>query len=227
MSQDLLDQLALSWRSNAAAWTQAVRGDEIESRRLVTNAAIVQATLAHRPQRVLDVGCGEGWLCRTLAGAGIDVVGIDASAPLIDAARAADSASYHVLPYDELDAAADRLGRFDVLVCNFALLEAHLDDLLAALRALLNPQGLLLIQTVHPWTARGDAGYRDGWRTETFAGFGSGFSAAMPWYYRTLESWLAILDAAGWQLTSLAEPRHPQTGLPASLLIGATTKSRP
>jgi hypothetical protein len=44
--------------------------------------------------------------------------------------------------------------------------------LLAAARARLARGGALVIQTVHPWTARGDAPYADGWRTETFAGFG-------------------------------------------------------
>ncbi len=226
MSQDLLDQLSLSWRTNAQAWTQAVRSGQIESRRLVTDAAIVQATLAHRPRRVLDIGCGEGWLCRALASHGIEVVGIDASAELIAAACTMGGDRYHTLSYAALSEAADRLGHFDALVCNFALLEENLGTLLTALRTLLNANGVLLIQTVHPWTARGDAGYWDGWRTETFANFGSGFGAAMPWFYRTLESWITALGDAGWHLQSLTEPLHPQSELPASLLICAT-KSRP
>ncbi|WP_221176052.1 class I SAM-dependent methyltransferase [Brevibacillus nitrificans] len=35
--------------------------------------------IRYRPSRVLDVGCGEGWLARTLNEEGIDVVGIDGS----------------------------------------------------------------------------------------------------------------------------------------------------
>jgi 2-polyprenyl-3-methyl-5-hydroxy-6-metoxy-1,4-benzoquinol methylase len=222
MSQDPLEQLAQSWRSNAQAWTQAVRGQQIESRRLVTDAAIVQATLARRPNRVLDVGCGEGWLCRVLAAHGIEAVGVDASAPLIDAARAAGGAAYHVLAYADLVSAPDQLGHFDAVVCNFALLEADLSAVLAALRPTLRAGGVLLIQSVHPWTARGEAPYRDGWRTETFAGFGAGFTDPMPWFYRTLESWVASLRAAGWRIEELGEPLHPQTGHPASLLLVAS-----
>ena len=221
MSQDRLEQLARSWRSNAQAWTGAVRGQQIESRRLVTDAAIVQATLARTPRRVLDVGCGEGWLCRALAAHGIEAVGVDASAPLIDAARAAGGAAYHVRSYAELVSAPEELGHFDAVVCNFALLEADLSALLAALRSLLRAGGVLLIQTVHPWTARGEAPYRDGWRTETFAGFGAGFTEAMPWFYRTLESWVASLRAAGWRIEEIGEPPHPQTGEPASLVLVA------
>lgn len=211
-----------SWRANANAWTRAVREQSIESRRLTTDAAIVRAVLDRHPRRVLDVGCGEGWLCRALAEHGIDVVGVDASAPLIEAAREGGGATYHVLSYAELTSAAERLGRFDAAVCNFALLDEDLGPVLASIRSLVRPGGALLIQTVHPWTARGDGPYRDGWRTETFAGFGGEFAEAMPWFYRTLEAWTASLRAAEWRVEELREPAHPHTGDPASLLIAAS-----
>ena len=60
-----------SWKSNALPWVIAVRTNEIESRLLVTNKAIIDAVLAQAPKTVLDVGCGEGWLIRELKKAGI------------------------------------------------------------------------------------------------------------------------------------------------------------
>jgi len=57
-----------SWRNNAHAWTSAVREQRIDSRALVTDRAIVEAVLARAPRSVLDIGCGEGWLARRLAG---------------------------------------------------------------------------------------------------------------------------------------------------------------
>jgi 2-polyprenyl-3-methyl-5-hydroxy-6-metoxy-1,4-benzoquinol methylase len=67
MQRDHREQLRLSWQANADAWTTAVRGQRIESRRLVTDAAILQTilALALAPLRILDLGCGEGWLRRT------------------------------------------------------------------------------------------------------------------------------------------------------------------
>ncbi|HEX8318026.1 class I SAM-dependent methyltransferase [Longimicrobium sp.] len=214
------DALVRSWSHNAEAWTRTVREGGIESRRLVTDVAIVRTVLERRPERVLDLGCGEGWLARALAEQGIGVVGIDVSPELVDAARRAGGGEFHALAYDAL--AADPAlagGEYDAVVCNFALLDEHPVPLLSALRRVLHPGGALVIQTVHPWTAAGEGRYEDGWRTETFEGFGEGFAEPMPWYFRTLESWTDVIAAAGYALANLREPLHPNTGRPASLIL--------
>lgn len=221
MQRDHREQLNLSWQANADAWTAAVREQRIESRRLVTDAAIMQAILALAPKRVLDVGCGEGWLCRGLAERGIESVGVDASVPLIDVARAAAGThdNYRVCGYAELHSQAAQLGQFDLLVCNFALLEEPLVPTLQALQGVLAPGGRLLVQTLHPWRAGNDVAYRDGWRVESFAGFGEGFREPMPWFFRTLESWLSLFSETGWRLQWLQEPLHPESEQPVSLLL--------
>ena len=82
--------------------------------------------------------------------------------------------------------------------------------------------GALLIQTLHPWSAAA-GNYQDGWRVESFAGF-EGNWEPMPWYFRTLSSWLAALDMAGFNLCTLQEPQHPQSPVPQSLLLIAQPK---
>ncbi|MNY66790.1 hypothetical protein D3C86_2042760 [compost metagenome] len=62
--------------------------------------------------------------------------------------------------------------------------------------------------------------YQDGWREETFVGF-KGQWQPMPWYFRTLSSWLNALDMSGFRLVSLQEPQHPQSPVPQSLLLVA------
>ncbi|MDH4609804.1 class I SAM-dependent methyltransferase [Pseudomonas sp. BN102] len=222
MAGDNRKQLSHSWRANALAWTRAVRESRIESRQLATDRAIIEAVLARQPARVLDLGCGEGWLCRALAGEGVEVLGVDASAPLVDAAREAGG-DFLCLDYGKLQADPGQLGQFAAVVCNFALFEERLDPLLAAVRALLAADGVLLIQTVHPWQARGQEGYRDGWRCEDFAAFAGEFPEPMPWYFRTLESWCELLRRSGYRIETLREPAHPDTGEPLSLLLEATT----
>lgn len=210
-----------SWQANAAAWTATVRGGGIASRRLGTDAAILADLRARRPGRVLDLGCGEGWLCRALAAEGIAAVGVDAAPALVAEARAAGG-RFEVMDYATLAGAPPSLGRFDAIACNFALLDEDIVPLLRGLRALLAPGGALCVQTVHPWRTAAGTAYRDGWRLETFDGFGDQpFPEAMPWYFRTLARWLDDLSAAGWRLEALRETPDPEGGLPLSLRLVA------
>ena len=212
--------LQLSWQLNAKAWIDAVRGGAIESRRQVTDQAILLAILGRQPERVLDLGCGEGWLLRALADRGIDAVGVDGDAVLVEAARAAGSSAVHKASYEQLAAEeVDIGGDYDLICANFALLHQDIIPLLAAMKALMAPSGTMVIQTLHPWsTANGD--YQDGWREESFAGF-AGQWQPMAWYFRTLASWLNALDMAGLRLVNLQEPQHPQSAVPQSLLLVA------
>lgn len=210
--------LLQSWSQNAQAWTEAIRSGAIESRQQVTDQAILLALMGRQPERVLDLGCGEGWLLRALAERGIEAVGVDGDATLVEAAQAAGSSPVYVASYEELvDAKVDIGCDYDLICANFSLLHQDIIPLLAAMNALLVPGGALVIQTLHPWSvAAGD--YQDGWREETFDGI-QGEWSPMPWYFRTLSSWLNALDMAGLQLTGLREPQHPQSPVPQSLLM--------
>lgn len=217
------DQISRSWDANADSWTRLIRGDGIESRRLATDAAILDAVSSRSPRKVLDVGCGEGWLCRALEERGIRCVGVDGSAALVEAGRAAGGGEFHHLSYEDIAARPERLGRasYDSIVCNFALLAEELEPLLRSLGTLLTVEGRLLIQTVHPWSARGDGPYVSGWRVERFDSFNGEFKEPMPWYFRTLGSWARELHRSGFGIEELLEPTHPRTGDPLSLLIVA------
>lgn len=226
-NEALRARLTASWDRNAAAWTDAVRTGAIASRRIATDRAILEAVLACSPTRVLDVGCGEGWLVRALFAQGVEAVGVDGSAPLITAAAALGGGTFHVARYRDLADGTVPLGApFDVVACNFALLGDDLAPLLRALGNALTPGGAVVIQTAHPWSTRGDRPYGDGWRTETFDGFGGRFPAEMPWYYRTLASWVTLLRQSRFRIISLAEPIDPDAGTPLSLVLTATSEAR-
>jgi len=138
----------------------------------------------------------------------------------VDAAQAAGAGEVHLASYAQLAEAKVHVGKdYDVICANFALLHQDIIELLSAMRTLLVPGGALVIQTLHPWSVAGGA-YQDGWREESFAGF-AGDWQPMPWYFRTLASWLNALDMAGLRLVSLQEPQHPQSAVPQSLLMVA------
>ena len=216
---DEAERLLASWHANAAAWAEAVRSGAIESRRLATDAAILGAVQRRWPQKVLDLGCGEGWLVRALAEQGLAAIGVDGSGPLVEAASRAGG-RFLRLGYAELVAEPERCGAgFDLVVANFALFEEKTLPLLAALRRIMTADGWLLVQTLHPLAA--GPPYEDGWRTEDFCGFGSGAWTPMPWYFRTLGSWVGVLQEGGFALEALREPAHPQERRPLSLLLEA------
>jgi 2-polyprenyl-3-methyl-5-hydroxy-6-metoxy-1,4-benzoquinol methylase len=218
-------ELLRSWIVNADAWTSAVREQAIPSRRLATDAAIVAACerlIAGRSDmRALDVGCGEGWLTRELVRLGAHATGIDGSAPLIDAARASGGgADYACVSYEQLESDTEVLaGPYDLVVCNFSLLDDRVAPLLAALARRLPASGVIIVQTVHPWAAVGDGPYEDGWRTERWGAFDKAFPSPMPWYFRTTGSWLAAARAAQLVVDRLEEPIHPESRKPLSLLL--------
>lgn len=220
--KDMENKLVLSWETNANAWTQSVREQQIESRRLVTNRVIVDEITGYHPKRVLDVGCGEGWLARALSRNGIEVVGIDGSSSLIKQASEWGGGTFHHLNYTQICEEPTRLGgTFDVIVCNFSILSEDIQLFLQSLSSLLSSEGVLMIHTLHPFMIASRERYEDGWQTESFTGMGEGYKTEMPWYFRTTSSWIQELSDAGLQLKSCKEPIHPVTGKPLSLLLKA------
>jgi 2-polyprenyl-3-methyl-5-hydroxy-6-metoxy-1,4-benzoquinol methylase len=208
-----------SWRKNARPWVSAVRDQKIESRKLVTNRAIVEAAMSRSPLTALDIGCGEGWLARELAEYGVRVIGVDVVPDLIEQARLAGGGEFRVASYEDI--AAGKLdARVDAVIANFSLIgKESVEGVLRRVPDLLTESGTLVIQTLHPVTACGDLPYIDGWREGSWAGFDDDFSDPAPWYFRTLESWLQLLAETGFQIVETREPLHPATGLPASVIF--------
>jgi SAM-dependent methyltransferase len=206
-----------AWSRNVDPWTTAVRGGEIETRTLVTNAAIVDAVRSLDPATGIDLGCGEGWLVRALPG--VAMVGVDAIAALVEKARAAGGGDFCVLSFEQI--AQGRLAlAVDVAVCNFSLIgNEAVDGLLRAAPTYLREGGSVVVQTVHPLMACGDAPYVDGWRAGSWAGFSSDFADAPPWYFRTVAGWVALFAKNGFRVTAMREPLHPRTGKPVSLIL--------
>ncbi|WP_026354733.1 class I SAM-dependent methyltransferase [Massilia niastensis] len=206
-----------SWVRNADPWVTAVRSGEIASRVLATNQAVVDAVRAYAPRTGVDLGCGEGWLVRALPE--LDMVGVDAIPGLVETARAAGGGEFRLLSYEQIAAGLLDLS-VDLAVCNFSLIgNESVDGLFRAAPSYLRRGGIMVVQTVHPLMACGDAPYVDGWREGSWAGFSSGFADAPPWYFRTLSSWIALFATNGLRLLEMREPLHPHTGKPASLIL--------
>ncbi|TQM79238.1 methyltransferase family protein [Saccharothrix saharensis] len=101
--------------------------------------------------RVLDLGCGTGYLTALAASAGARALGIDASEPMIaEARRLHPAARFRVERAESFVAPA---GSFDVVVSSllFQTLTADLSDAVAAnALQLLGPGGRIVIVALHP-----------------------------------------------------------------------------
>ncbi|MDZ7268913.1 MAG: class I SAM-dependent methyltransferase [candidate division KSB1 bacterium] len=193
----------------------------LASRKLVADQAILAAVRHHQPRRVLDLGCGEGWLARCLAQPGRKVLGVDAIPALIAAARQRGRAAFAVCSDEEIAAGAlAPHGRFDAVVCNFSLLgEKSVEKRLRAVPALRSHRGRLFVQTLPPRVACGREPDCDGWRPGSWQGCGPGFTRPAPWYFRTVRSWLNLFTRCGLRLVECREPLHPHTLAPAAILF--------
>ena len=217
-------EIIRSWLANAAPWSEAIRTASIASRKLVTNQAIIDAVKGVAPSRVLDIGCGEGWLARALSALGMSVTGVDIVPELIAQAVASsgsptDRAVFFVQDYESIANRQWRGGPFDAAVCNFSLLgRESVDALIAAMPYYLEQSGHLIIQTLHPVAACGAEPYQDGWREGSWQGFSGNFRDPSPWYFRTLESWRALLDRCGFDIQECREPKASGAVTPASVI---------
>jgi SAM-dependent methyltransferase len=213
-------QIIRSWNANAKPWTRAIQAGSIQSRKLVTDRAILDAVLCVSPGSVLDLGCGEGWLARALSTSGIKVTGVDAVPELVAEAARLGQGEFHVQDYGAIANRQWRGGPFAAAVCNFSLLgRESVESLLGGIGVCLDTPGYLIVQTLHPLAACGDNPYQDGWRAGNWSGFGAEFSDPAPWYFRTLESWFAMLRRSGFEVLECREPTAPGAAAPASVIF--------
>lgn len=98
---------------------------------------------------VLDVGCGGGILCETMANAGAKVTGIDAEIDAILVAQEHAKANHRNIDYfcSSIESYKDQ--RFDVITCMEMLEHVQNPELvLQHCRRLLKPKGFLFVSTI-------------------------------------------------------------------------------
>jgi len=141
-----------SW-DEVAQWYDRLledRGSDLYERVIIPGTLRLLGSI--RDRTVLDVACGQGFLCRTMSGLGARVVGVDASPRLLEAARTRgtdDRIGYvlgDVRRMDELD-----LPRADAITCVMALMNIDpIEPVLEGCAARLGGGGALVCVILHP-----------------------------------------------------------------------------
>lgn len=161
-------------------------------------------------KRVLDAGCGPGFYLSELARRGAEVLGCDASAQMIELARArmGGRAELRVHPLDDpFDWVADT--SIDLAVCALVYHYVnHRVGFLSEMHRVLRPGGALVISTHHPtddWTRLGGSYFAVEPVTETWSKGWEITAWRMP-----LTRLAAEFAEAGFLIERLVEPApHP------------------
>lgn len=213
-----------SWGKNVEPWINAIEQHEIDSRIETTNNSILAEIINLNPSKVLDLGCGEGWLTNELACINIDALGIDAIPDFIKYAEGNKKGRFKVMSYEELSRGLLK-EKFDLVVCNFSLLgENSVQQVFKVIPSLLRKRGSFIVQTIHPMVESNTGNYIDGWRKGNWNGFNSKFTDPAPWYYRTLSSWFNLFIENEFNITSISEPQNKNTNTISSIIIAGKKK---
>lgn len=155
--------LAAHWEKHADSWLDWTRTDGHDVHPWF--APVFCDLLPAADGTTLEVGCGEGRVCRDLRARGFDPIGVDASHTLVEHAAAADpDGDYRVADAMDLPFAD---ASFDLVVAYNALMD--FDDMpgaVAQIARVLRPGGHLAACVTHPFMNAGrfldehpDAGY--------------------------------------------------------------------
>jgi 2-polyprenyl-3-methyl-5-hydroxy-6-metoxy-1,4-benzoquinol methylase len=101
-------------------------------------------------KRVLDVGCGHGWLADKIARRGGKVLGIDGSSKLLEIAR---SKYYDLkfIEYDLIKGLPSLNKKFHYIIANMVLMDIpQISNLIADMRKIIHPNGRFIFTLTHP-----------------------------------------------------------------------------
>lgn len=212
------------WDQHARALTDAYTEDGDSHRIVLLNPALFQLLPDVNGKRVLDAGCGEGYLCRKLAKLGARVTGVDFSREMLALAQERTDKE---LGIQYLHGSCESMGfldagSFDIVVSNMVLQD--LADHQAALRSVhsvLVERGIFVFSIPHPCFATPDCGWvrnSEGnklyWKVDGYFAEGA---YEQPWppdakegvllFHRTLSNYLRALLRTGFELLDIVEPK--------------------
>jgi 2-polyprenyl-3-methyl-5-hydroxy-6-metoxy-1,4-benzoquinol methylase len=196
------------------------------ARRWLLNPTIFALLGETNGRRILDAGCGQGYLCRLLAKRGASVTGVEPSLPWYAAAVAREEADPQGIKYARADLSIlaqthpHLLGDFDAVISNMVLID--IPDYVSAIRSCsqaLVSGGLFICTLLHPCFEESSTLWPEKRSVETRDYLDPSIHEQRIGYlfHRPLSSYIdAVLDA-GFILTRMVEPRLSGEG---ALVLG-------
>jgi len=163
---------------------------------------------------VLDAGCGEGYLSRILASRGASVTGIDISPRLVQIAREKDpegKITYQVADLSQPLPAYRH--HFDLIASHLVLNDVYdYRGFLTTLGTVAKPGGRLVLSMNNPYSyvVRSHiSNYFDSGKAFSYRGMAQE-GVKVHFYHQTLEEYLDVCFAAGFQLQRLVDIPTPE-----------------
>jgi ubiquinone/menaquinone biosynthesis C-methylase UbiE len=233
----MTDEIRNQWEENALAFANLINDMGTPHHRLILNPCVEALLGEVRGKRLLDAGCGEGYLSRYYAAKGTKVTGVDISSRLIEEAQTLTEdgldVEYRIGNICRLDEVSD--SSFDVMLCNLVLLNIPcFEDALSEFYRVLDVRGNLVFSIVHPafdfygpgsWEM-GEKNTETGRREGLFFKIdryveeieykrfwktrdGQDFPVSFSFYHRTISTYMRGLLNTGFRLVALEEPLPP------------------
>ena len=147
----MVDPIEKQWEENSRAYAELIGGKGTPHHQHILNPCVERLLGEVNGKKLLDAGCGEGYLSRYYAEKGALVTGVDISDRLIQMCKSQsnDDDKYHVGNICDLDFIDDEA--FDLILCNLVLLNVPcFDDALKEFYRVLCSEGSLIFSVVHP-----------------------------------------------------------------------------
>jgi SAM-dependent methyltransferase len=211
------------WDKNAGFWIKIIREKLDPYRIVITNKAVLLPLKGRKNLKILDAGCGEGYLSRILAKKGHRVVGIDSCPQLIEAAKDLERKKPLGIKYFVGDFRNTNFpsSYFDVVLSHQSIHEIeNPEKALKQFARVLKRKGRLICLFLHPCFEinESNSGKNDFVslyfsRVQVRKGkyLVSGIWSPSPYFYLhlPLSGWINLFKKAGFLIYDIKEPRPP------------------
>lgn len=232
----MVDRIREQWERNAEAFSSLIDGKGTPHHTKILNPCVERLLGDVKNKRLLDAGCGEGYLARYYAKKGANVTAIDLSQHLIQTSKRLSEQEgveieHRVDNICQMKTIPDNT--FDIVLSNLVLLNVPcLDDAMREFQRVLKMGGVLVFSIVHPafnfygpgsWELEekdSDTKRRVGLYFKVDRYFeekeyehywkskqGERFPGPISFFHRTLSTYLNSMARTGFQLIEFAEPQ--------------------
>lgn len=221
------DNVADLWGSNADIWDSQILNKGDIYRKYITDPYLLNLLGQVDGLNIIDIGCGNGYLCRKLYNRNAQITGVEISKDMLRVAEKHSSdmkIKYILSSATNLQVIKDNL--FDIVIFNHVL--SSVDDCYKALeeaKRISKNNGKIFIMTSHPCFSSGDRCWyhniSDSPRAEEASHYSAdnyfdnrnylinsweGFSP-IPYFHKTLSDYWEIFNSIGLQVDNFIEPK--------------------